>query len=574
MNPNKPALASFVVRWAPWLTVFALLLAEWSLFVHYARREYAWVYPFRCDQAFYLTQSYNFYDDAHHQGFFQAVENAFSRDTPQGVLFGLQGGLLFSVFGASRMKALAINFLYFALLQVAAFSTLRWLTSRWSMAFLGLGMLLLLHVPFMPFGAIVDYRIDFTAFCLYGIVLCLVIRSGIFESWRWSLLVGAVAGWMILYRFFTGAYVFGAFSLVFCFLVGRWLTTGRANEEIRSRTQRQLLGWLISVASLCAMALPVLWLKREQIYNYYVVGHLTGAEKEIRAMYTHISTALDSLLFYPKVLATEHLGVTFLIAAGVFLGIAVLLRIFYLRRLPRIDKMQLDLSGSIVFLFGAFLTPYLLLTFDISKSNIVANILVPSVFWLLMMGMIMISRALSTDLPSPFAKWTLAVTAVVAVTAGLGFQHHEYHQRSMFREHKLNYQQVGVLYDVMADYLAKHHQNAPTVSFNCMEADFLNPVVVLPYVFERQRMMVHPQSGVMGSTIFEISEADALKSLATSDLVIVANPWKYPDFQSYYPFDACMKKLYPKVHAYCEQSMKCLAHIQVFQYDIQMYGRP
>src|SRR5262249_52006195 len=162
-------------RWAPWLIVLVILLAEWSLFAHFARREYAWVYPFRCDQAFYLTQSYCFSDDVRNQGCFQALENAFNRDTPQGVLFGLQGGLLFPLFGASRMKALAINFLYFALLQITSFGTLRWLTSRLSVAFLGLGMLLLLHVPFMPFGAIVDYRIDFTTFCLYGIVLCLVI---------------------------------------------------------------------------------------------------------------------------------------------------------------------------------------------------------------------------------------------------------------------------------------------------------------------------------------------------------------------------------------------------------------
>src|SRR5262249_2617958 len=162
------------------------------------------------------------------------------RDTPQGVLFGVQGGALFSIFGASRMKALAINFAYFALLQITTFSTLRWLTGRLSVAFLGLGMMLLLNAPFMPFGAIVDYRIDFSSLCLYGILVCLVIRSGVFESWRWSLAAGGVAGWMILYRFFTGAYVFGAFGLVLCFLVFRWLVTCRSDEELRKRTQRQL----------------------------------------------------------------------------------------------------------------------------------------------------------------------------------------------------------------------------------------------------------------------------------------------------------------------------------------------
>src|SRR5262249_38669322 len=159
--------------------------------------------------------------------------------------------------------------------------------------------------------------------------ICVVIRSGVFESWRWSLAAGAVAGWMILYRFFTGAYVCGAFGIVFCFLMTRWLITSRYDEELRKRTQRQLVGWILPTVTLCALPVPVLWMKREQIYNYYVIGHIAGAEKEIRAMYAHLHTAIDSLLFYPKVLALEHLGMPFLIAGGVFLTVAIGIFLFH-----------------------------------------------------------------------------------------------------------------------------------------------------------------------------------------------------------------------------------------------------
>src|SRR5262249_36123381 len=140
---------------------------------------------------------------------------------PQGVMIQVQGSLLFLLLGPSRLSALTLNFIYFALLQCVLAATLRWLSGRWSLALLGVGLLLSAKTPFFWAGGLMDFRIDFISFCLFGIFMCVVLRSRMFVSRRWSLVVGLVGANMALFRFLTLAYLGGILGLLFLFLCVR-----------------------------------------------------------------------------------------------------------------------------------------------------------------------------------------------------------------------------------------------------------------------------------------------------------------------------------------------------------------
>ena len=128
------------------------------------------------------------------------------RAAPSRTQLPLQAALLYLAIGPSRLSALTLSFAYFALFQAVLAGTVRRTTGRWSAAFLALGILLAARTTFLRAGGIMDFRIDFTAACLYGTFLCAVSRSEMFRSWGWSVGVGAVATLLILFRFVTAPY--------------------------------------------------------------------------------------------------------------------------------------------------------------------------------------------------------------------------------------------------------------------------------------------------------------------------------------------------------------------------------
>src|SRR3989338_2355096 len=167
-----------------WLGFILLIIGEFILFRNFVYREMVPYIPMAFDQAGYLSVAYGLYEIAKSQGIWAAIVSAMT--FPSGPLFMLQSLLFFLLTGASRFSALSINFIYFAALQWVTFLTVRYLFKKTDMAIMAVGILLATKVPFYVGGGISDFRMDFIAFCLYGIFIAAVLRSNIFLNTKWS----------------------------------------------------------------------------------------------------------------------------------------------------------------------------------------------------------------------------------------------------------------------------------------------------------------------------------------------------------------------------------------------------
>src|SRR5207249_11438683 len=104
----------------------------------------------------------------------------------QGLLVQFQGALSCLAFGPGWLQLLNVNFVYFVLLQIATVHAAWYAGGRrviWAM--FGLGLLLALDTPYFWAGGLMDFRLDFAAFCLYGIFMAIVIRSEVFGYLGW-----------------------------------------------------------------------------------------------------------------------------------------------------------------------------------------------------------------------------------------------------------------------------------------------------------------------------------------------------------------------------------------------------
>src|SRR5262249_25488410 len=136
---------------------------------------------------------------------------------------------------------------------------------------------------------------------------------------------GTVAAALVLFRFLTLVYFAGILSTFLAIAFVRLWATPRGSAECLRRA-RSVQGTVLAALVLVTLTAPWLWHNRRAIWAYYVVGHFTGTEKGIRAVEVGLVTRLDHLLFYPKNLLFEHVGLVMAVAVGVAAVAALLLR--------------------------------------------------------------------------------------------------------------------------------------------------------------------------------------------------------------------------------------------------------
>jgi hypothetical protein len=570
------AAADRGARW-PWQAVLGwgvlagLVLFQFVLFRRHALREVVWAYPDHYDQAYYLQQAYTLYERMRAAGCWAALVEHVRTPRPQGILFPVPAALLFLLTGPSRLAALAVSFAHFALFQTALFGTIRWLTRRWAAAFLGVGLLLAAVSPFMANGGLTDYRIDFTAMCLFGLVLCLVVRSRLFASRGWSAAAGVACSWLLLTRYLTAAYLTGIFGLVLLFLaVRRW--RHRADPDLRPLANRQLLGLALAGAVVLGVCLPPLWHSREALYNYYVVGHVTGAEKAIYVAAANIQGTVEQLLFYPRTVAAGHLGETFLALAAVLLGTAAALGLVRLLSRSRpCPAGRLDWAGTAFGVFCCLLVPYGLLTLDEAKSEMACNILLPPTAWLILLPVAWALRARASESRPRLRAAGFTALAGAALAAGLATQVTHYWEPGFFTQHRRDVLAVTRLFDCVAEHCREADCANPRIATTSIQADYLAPIVIPAFTYERHGLLLVPRGGLLGSTFFKVTAEEALDDLRQSDVVILADP---AGTSSPYPIDECMKGLYPELRKFCEERMTPLGRFRIFHQDVRLYAPP
>ena len=350
-----------------------LLGVEFVLFRGFVAREIAPQPPRHHDQSVYLREVYRIHQQASDDGVGTALRAAAERSGPTGLLFPMEGAVLCLVAGPSRVSALTVNFLLFALLEIAVFAALISTFRRFSFAAFGLGLLLLTRSPFFWAGGLTDFRIDLAACCLYGVFLAAALRSSFFISRGWSIVSGLAAGLCILNRYLTIAYFAG---LALTVLPGvAILSRARSSQARWSRSR--VLSPLLATGSALLICGPVLWANRRVIWQYYFVGHF-GGDGVIRARAVGIHTGL---FYYPRSILDAHPGpaailAIIIVAAGLF---------YFVRGGPTasVDNASRALfREGLVFFSAAFAVPFALLTGDPDKSPVVGSIFVPPLLFL------------------------------------------------------------------------------------------------------------------------------------------------------------------------------------------------
>jgi hypothetical protein len=539
-----------------------LLLVEYGLFRQHAEREFVWASPFGGgDQTVYLFASYDTYETMKVQGLWKGVWYGLTRPQPNGCLIHVEAALLYLVLGPSRLAALTLNFLWLALAQLALFATIRWASGRRALAWASLGLLLLAASPFQALGGVFDFRTDCIAQCVFGLSVCLVIRSRVFQSWRWSLGVGLACTALVLTRHLALLYLLAAFAALVVLFGATWLV--RHDSGQRRRALCRLVGLFCASLVLIAVALPVIWQKRAIIRGYYIT-HLTNGENAIRNRQLGCITTRQRLLYYPRSLFHDHAGVPQLAAGGAVLVAGLLLRRW--RGRPEIQQVD-DPGQHLPVTIGAtalcVAVPVIVPTLYASPSPVVVGIALLPLVCLPALGAAWLLRGRGGR--ANYALRGLALAVLLCGLATFANPMSQPLQRSVVRSEE---DEVLRLYDRIAEICQERDWSSPHLTFNTISTS-LDVWSVLPLAYERQGLLLHVLPQIGG--IVEVPEAAALAALARSDIVVMD---RFVSAECGYPLHASMQELEPKMRAVCEREFEAVGRYYAYGQDVTLYVRP
>lgn len=551
------------------LALCLLFLAQFALFRQYAAREIVPAYPMNFDQAAYLYTDYSLYRDALQQGPFSAINHYLHQSHPTGWMLPLQETLLHLFLGPGRLTALLLNFGYLILLQAVLFDTARWLTGRPALGWAAVGLLMLQWTAFLPAGGMFDCRIDFIVYCLYGIFVCLLVRSDGLRETRWLAAAGGCALLLFCFRFIAFSYLLGFCTTLFTALLGlRLIWPGRRRDRVVvGRAMRRTAFFGVACTVVGGVVIALNW---QAIHDYYVVGHLTGGEKHIRAAEAGITNLGGHLTFYFSALWNKHLGPWFIVVWGLLatLGLARwgLLRSREAARggSDRRRVVQYLVIGSSLF------APWFILTLDESKSALVANVFAAPVTLLLAVLLAGFDPRRPAPAGSPAGLlhprvW--AAVAAVVMVLGVGNWVNRLARAGKDQDPGTGAQNVGKLYDLLGDEAERFGLKTPKFMADVV-MDWAQPVTLNSSLYERGGRWLNFGSDLR-PTIFAVTREQVFAAMNTSDFILLSD---FPKVGTY-PFLESMRLLAPEMRGWCDRRMLRVRDFAIRGGQVSLYKR-
>lgn len=555
-----------------WLLLSFLIFIEYCIFRTFLLREIIPYYAFAYDQNSYLGISYQLYEHIVSEGL---VKGFLSFPlSPQTFLFPIQATLFFLLFGASRLSALTLNFIYFALLQVIAFKAIKNMTRRYAFSFIFIGMLLAVG-SFYTAGGAIDFRIDFIALCLYGILCAAILNSNIFLNKKWTIISAGVAILLISMRFITACYVLGLyFSIVFYYGI-QWLLQKKYNNDYANAKKRiKNLGIFISI--LLVVMLPLFWIHHKPIAAYYIGGHVKGVEKFMRYQQAGLHDSLSNLLYYPLNLLKKQ--VTFNLLLVMLITFLTLSLLYFDVRRHATKTKQLKIPSSLVykdnilFLILSVLIPIIILTMDISKSGIVAEIaLVPFLFLIICIFAWMYEK-IACYSPSKANK-AISFFAIFFLMIGLVlFVEHSTKQRGKHHHDTDSLQNISTFINDIGNYANFLKWSTINVASDQLK-DYLNaPIASLYYESHGTLFKVAPLCLGGNNGVVTEAKEHAIQDLKNAD-VYISNLRDYtPD--KIFPFERSIQAFRPLLRQIAEKTMIRLGDYYILNSMYRVYVRP
>jgi hypothetical protein len=560
-------------NWLVWLGLLALFVVEFLLFDRFGSHRVTGIYPRWNDQIQYLSEAYLGYEDSRAHGLGLALWHTLTNPSAQGTLHDFGAVIAFTIAGASRSTALALNMLALIAWQFALFSAVRTVSRRSDVAWLAMLLPVVLRGPWLIFpGSANDFRLDHFALCAFGATSAVALLTDGFRHRGWSAAFGVCVAITMLTRFITGTYfvvIFAAFVLT---CIGG------------DRRLRRLVNILLAAGIVVALAGPIFWLNREWVWNYYYIGHYVGPESAIRNQNFGL---WKSTQFVWGRLGVLQLGWFF----GAFVGaVAVGLGATRRRSSGRIQDYPVEREGSDnpgplgerplprnesgpvrgaersprpTFLFvGALflLAPALVLTLHPQKSEVVLSVLAPGLVLLVTGGWV----AVCADRVKSLRGVTTAATL-----AAVGF--FAYAQMTPGEDPTI----VAELRQInpVADYVVAHSRAAklerPKVAIDHI-TDALDAQVLRVVCYERHHVWIDFDMQLPTG----IAEPDAglvRERIAASDFVfLLTDDRLYNGF----PFDRKLLAMRPELRAWCDAHLKPVLRLTFLSHPITLYQRP
>lgn len=545
-------------HWYFWTGIVGLLLIEFILFQTYVHREITPFYPANFDQAGYLDLSYSLYEKTRQEGLLAQFKNG-SLGFATSFSFILQTVVTFLLFGASRGIALAIGFVYFAALQLLTIKVALNVTGKRSLTLLLWGWLLSVATTFFWAGGIFDFRIDFMAACLFGMIITACIQSDIFLDKKWTTITVILSAYLILLRYITATYLFGIYFALLGYLI---LTCVLENKKHHPTTliKLRIKHLLISLLAIILIIAPFLWSSWAAFYNYYVGNHVFSNEKYIRAAQVGVTNIASSLIYYPISILKDHLG-----PLALSLISLSLLGTFFLRK-PTLQENNRAMSDLLVrtFLILCIFVPIFILTLDYSKSPVVGDITVVPILWLTLW---VIHRSYKES-SKKFQYFILFITTLTLICGMFHYVQTTLHRTS--RLQKQNLQQITKMYLDLGYYLHAQGKDDPRYSADRI-ADYLVPQALATLFYEHNGILLHPSNNLLGgNNFFAINKQDAIKTLNSTNIFIV-NLDTYPKVRADYPFNDCLNQFRPTLRNIAERTFIKLGDYELKGYKYRVY---
>lgn len=346
--------------------IFIIFLVQFCLFRTYAYREVIGKIPRNADQLSYMSVSYSLYESLIARDWENILDIIKTRCLTGGIPF--IGVVNLFIFGRGYFSFLLMNFFCYILTQIVGGISVYAITKKYRYIFLFIGLFTMLMSPFYWAGDLLDFRQDFIAFCLYTCWCGLYIVYLYTDSKKFFFMSAFFGGMLVFCRMLSIVYICVTLLLINVFYVFIYK---------RVSLKKQLVSMLYYAIVMILSGGWFLVLKLKSFFSYYINLHARYLEPEIRAKEQNVYNLKDNILFYPKSLVIDHLGIGLTILSLCIL-ILVVATYFYKK-----NKYVVKEKLCILFVLFTIFVPIVILTVDISKSSVVVNIVSGCVILLL-----------------------------------------------------------------------------------------------------------------------------------------------------------------------------------------------
>jgi hypothetical protein len=328
---------------------------------------------------------------------------------------------------------------------------------------------------------------------------------------------------------------------------------------------RRIRNILLSSTIIAVICGTRLFLSRAAIYDYYVVGHVLGGEKFIRAHELGIYTVAGHLFYYPKSILENHVGRLTFLMAGALAGWSLWSdRVTISELLTRSRQFRREF----ITLGLAILIPVAILTINVSKSAVVGGIVaVPILLAMVLFGAAVWPCGGRLELAPPWARMLPALVMAIALTAFVS--------KALSSRHlppRADLERITLLNKAIAVYAKDNDLSQLTMSTDRV-VDYINGGTPKLFSIEllHRNLGIDPRFGHGAYGIFATSREDALRLFADSDVIVLTDA--VTDRSYPYPMNTKIKEYWDELWEWTNQNRVLLFSTEILGIPYRVFVR-